>query len=175
MGFADFFQELFKNAKDPFALNPEQLGELSDEELLEALWDRVLAEEEEMEMEEFLTSCGKAKRVFYVIYYFDMEVQNGGLCQYFVNSSRETAPYVSDCLKTIGAEEFDRLLGRFVEANRIDLRDLHSFAVRSVKEFEAQTKRYPFDDFDDAYYALYEKKPLDKQLVQYVRLHLEEF
>ena len=32
------------------------------------------------------------RRVAYTVDAFDREVQNGGLCQYFVNSSRETAP-----------------------------------------------------------------------------------
>ena len=34
---------------------------------------------------------------------------------------------------------------------------------------------YPFDEFDDAYYALYETAPLDDPLAAYIRNHADSF
>ena len=104
-----------------------------------------------------------------------MEVQNGGLCQFFVNSSRDVAPYVVESLNEIGAINYKILLSNFVEEHNINLSDLDSFMIEEVEEFEAQTKRYPFDDFDDKYYELYEKEPLEDLLISYAKKHLEDF
>ena len=58
-----------------------------------------------------------------------MELQNGGLCQFFVNSSRSLAPYVDECLKMVGAEEHRKLFAEFVANNQIDLNNLDSFRI----------------------------------------------
>ena len=104
-----------------------------------------------------------------------MEVQNGGLCQFFVNSSRDVAPYIIECLKIIGADSYKNLLSEFVEKHNINLNDLDSFMIEDVAEYEAQTERYPFDDFDDKYYELYENEPLEELLIVYVKDYLEDF
>ena len=106
---------------------------------------------------------------------FDAEMMNGGLCQFFVNSSRDVAPYVVESLNKIGAINYKILLSNFVEEHNINLSDLDSFIIEEVEEFEAQTERYPFDDFDDKYYELYEKEPLEDLLISYAKKHLEDF
>ena len=106
---------------------------------------------------------------------FDAEMMNGGLCQFFVNSSRDVAPYVVESLNAIGAINYKILLNDFVEEHNINLSDLDSFMIEDVEEFEAQTERYPFDDFDDNYYELYEKEPLEDLLISYAKKHLEDF
>ena len=59
----------------------EDLAALSDEELSEALTVRMLDEEGNMSADECLEVFQGAKRIFYIVNYFDMEIQNGGLCQ----------------------------------------------------------------------------------------------
>lgn len=104
-----------------------------------------------------------------------MEIQNGGLCQFFVNSSREVAPYILECLEVIGATAYAELLSDFVIKNDISLNDLGSFITEDIDEYEEQTERYPFDEFDDAYYELYEKEPLERFLLEYVKKNLKDF
>lgn len=152
-----------------------ELAALIDDELYEAISTRILAEERHMEVEECLEKFKGAKRIFYIANYFDMEVGNGGLCQYFVNSSRLTAPWILDALHAVGAENQRTLLADFIGKNKIDLTDLNSFMITDAEEFEAQNARYPFDDFDDAYYNIDEKYPLCSLLDQYARKHLDEF
>lgn len=122
-----------------------------DDELYEAISIRMLAEEK------------------------NMEVGNGRLCQYFVNSSRLTAPWILEALQTIGVENQRKLLTDFLEKNKIDLSDLSSFVITDIKEFEEQNKRYPFDDFEEEYYNIEEEYSLCSLLDRYAHEHLDEF
>lgn len=156
-------------------MTKEELGSLPDEELMDALSTILLNREGEMDVEECLQEFCGAVKISYIVNYFDMEVQNGGLCQYFVNSSRMTAPYILECMDVIGAVCYKDLLEKFISENDISLDDLDSFITEDIKDYQKQVKRYPFDDFDDAYYELYEDDPLEQYLLEYVRKHLEEF
>ena len=60
----------------------------------------------------------------------------------------------------------------FVSDNGIDVSDLSSFMIDDSAEFEAQTKRYPFDDFDNAFYKL---EPIQDRLIPYIKDHISEF
>ena len=60
------------------------------------------------------------EKVFFVLYIFNLEIQNGGLCQFFVNSSRAYATLISQYLEIIGALEHKMLYDDFVKEN-IDL------------------------------------------------------
>ncbi|MEI3339381.1 MAG: DUF4375 domain-containing protein [Eubacterium sp.] len=128
-----------------------------------------------MDVEEVLAKFTGAKRVSYVVQYYFMEVNNGGLCQYFVNSSRLTAPYILEGLKTIGADPYYEQLKQFIDENQIDLNDLDSFIIEDVDEFETQLGRYPFDEFDDQFYTLEEEYGVEEYLSRYVREHIQEF
>ena len=52
---------------------------------------------------------------------------------------------------------------------------MSSFAIRDLSEFQAQNERYPFDEFDETFYALYAGTPLGEILMAYVRSHIEDF
>ena len=108
----------------------------------------------------------------YALTQFEAEVNNGGLCQFFVNSSRVVAPYVSDYMALIGASEHKALFDGFISQHRIDLNDLSSFIIHRHRDYEAQTKRYPFDEYDDAFYAL---PSLEEPLTAYIKANLSHF
>ena len=101
-----------------------------------------------------------------------MEIQNGGLCQFFVNSSRSLAPYVNACLKTVRAEAHNQLFAEFVANNQLDLHNLDSFKITDIEEYASQTERYDFDAFDNAYYEL---TPLQDYIVAYIKANITEF
>lgn len=75
----------------------------------------------------------------------------------------------------MGAESFRKLFHNFVTENDIDVTQLDSFVIHSAEEFVAQNERYPFDEFDEAYYELYEREPLDALCTAYIRRHLGDF
>lgn len=113
-----------------------------------------------------------SQKLFYSVGYYEMEINNGGLCQFFVNSSRVVAPFLSEYLKNVGANEHKKLYDDFVSSNGIDLSDLSSFYSPTVEDFVAQTKRYPFDDFDDAYMEL---EPLETYLTKFAKDNISDF
>lgn len=90
-------------------------------------------------------------------------------------SLEELEAFVSECLYAIGAISQQKLFDEFNSSNQIDLCDLTSFILLDINDFEKQNERYPFDTFDDAYYELYEKEPLDDLLVKYARNHMDDF
>ncbi len=110
------------------------------------------------------------QKLAYSLMTFEAEVNNGGLCQFFVNSSRECAPYISKALDVVGAAELKVLFDDFVDENGIDTKDLSSFKIEDIDEYEAQTKRFDFDSFDDRFY---EDTQLHKQIIDYARKHIE--
>jgi hypothetical protein len=101
-----------------------------------------------------------------------MEVQNGGLCQFFVNSSGELAPYIEDAMAEIGAEEHRALFAKFVTENEIDLNNMDSFRVTSVRQYRDQLERYDYGIFDDAYYDL---PSIYDYLTKWLRENIDRF
>ncbi len=154
-------------------LHGDQLSSLSDGDLFEAVYYQNLdiaenAEGEDRELEQF----SDPRRTVYILSVFDMEIQNGGLCQFFVNSSGAVAPYVSEALAAVGAAEHRALFEKFLTSNSIDVSDLASFRVSSTKGYIKQTKRFDYDAFDDRYYEL---PALQDYVVKYIRDNIREF
>ncbi len=111
----------------------------------------------------------KEQKQLYCLLTFEAEVNNGGLCQFFVNESRACAPYLSDALEAVGATRIRTLYNRFLAENSIDAEDLSSFRITRVEDFEAQAKRYDFDRFDDLFY---QDADLHKAIIAYARNHV---
>lgn len=150
-----------------------ELVNLSDNKLYKTVISRIDHQIENHEsLEEGFASLNFSQKVIYSIDYYEMEIGCGGLCQFFVNSSRMVAPFMSEYLAAIGAEEHKILYGKFIEENNIDLSDLSSFDIDSNEDYIALTQRYPFDEFDDTFYELESLKPL---LIQYIRNNLNDF
>lgn len=119
-----------------------------------------------------LSQTDPVRRTLFILSIYDMEIQCGGLCQFFVNSSRTLAPHILACLETVGATEHMQLFSGFVTDNAIDLFNLDSFRVPDVLEYAAQTKRYDFEKFNDRYTQL---TPLQTYMVRYIRANPESF
>lgn len=168
-----FLSDAMSNYDEMKQLHGEDLLTLSDDDLFEAIYFQNIdiaeqAEDEDKELEQFVGP----RKIVYILGLFDMEIQNGGLCQFFVNSSRIVAPYVSEALNCVGAEEHLNLFEEFISANNIDVSTLDSFKVSSTRGFIKQTKRYDFDAFDDKYYEL---PALQEKVVTYIKDNITEF
>ena len=154
-------------------LHGEELLKLSDDQLFEAVYfynlDLVESYPDEAAA---LSKMSPERRTVFILSIFDVELQNGGLCQFFVNSSRSLAPYVDECLKMVGAEEHRKLFAEFVTNNQIDLNKLDSFRISDIEEYAAQTKRYDFDAFENPYFEL---TPLQDFIVAYIKANISEF
>lgn len=122
--------------------------------------------------EDGVNSLNPYQKAFYSINWLDAEVNNGGLCQFFINSSRMVAPLVSEYMAIIGADEHKQLYDEFVEKYKINLDELSSFDSDDWEEVEKQYERYPFDEYDDAFYDM---DPLETYLTKYARENLLHF
>ncbi len=149
-------------------MSAEELAALSDSKLCEVLWFRIDYKVET----EGLEVLNDYEKVLYTVEYFDMEYLNGGLCQFFVNSSRMVAPFVSESLKVIGAEKHADMYDDFISKNGIDPGDLSAFDTDSIDKYIELSKKYPFDEFDDAFIKLGLLRPY---LEEFVRENINEF
>ena len=136
-------------------------------ENIEGLSDYDLVEEAYFGLGDDFKALNDAQKVVYTVAEFDMEVQCGGLCQFLYNDCGEAA-YVSKSLDEIGAVEYQRLYDDFIADNDIDISSLDE------TEYEDMYDMYPFDEFDDTYYRLYSRQPLETMLASYIREHIDE-
>ena len=154
--------KMMKKADKLKALSNEELLALSDEELYNAL--EIICYFAVYDIND--ADLTNEQRVCSTLLNLDSEVNNGGLCQFFVNSSRALAPFVSESLSVIKADKTKELFDSFISENKIDLKDLNSFIIKDLSEFAEQNNRYPFDDFDNKYYEIGEVNDL---MIRYAR------
>lgn len=130
---------------------------------------------------------GKHQLTIAVLEDYDIEVNNGGLCQYFVNSSRAGAPMLSECLKEINATKHQKLFDDFIKKNKIDLNNLDNFIIELEEEglgkissvsddnkYYEKYRSYPFDDFDSKFYDLYREENLKDLIKEYAKKSFSE-
>jgi len=149
MGLFDFFK-MFEPSKIESKYN----------ELMEKAYNSLIQDDD-------ISQLSDEEKVFYVVYYFNAEWQNGGLCQFFVNSSRVYAPIIGEYLGIIGALEHKQMYEEFIKNNNIDVNDLSFFENRTIS-YQEKVNSYPFDKFDDEFYEL-------PELDEYLEKYLEEY
>ncbi len=140
-------------------------NELTYDEVIEKIQDKAYDENLKDDNIERLSSV---ERVVFVLNEFDAEIKNGGLCQFFVNSSGRYAPLISDYLDEVEAIDHKLLFDEFIYTYKIDLNDLEEFKIEDLSEFKELNQLYPFDAFDDEYYDLQE---LEDLLYKYIQKH----
>ena len=136
MGLLDFLNNLFSNDM---------------EKKYDALMDKAYNPEIK---DDDISQLDENEKIFYVLYYFNAEWQNGGLCQFFVNSSKRYAPLISEYLEIVGALEHKKMYDNFIKDNNINVYDLSFFTHDESTEYQDLCNAYPFDEFDDAFYDL---------------------
>ena len=166
-------QEEKERTERYLVLSHVELSALPDDELLDAAILRTEGTvEKHDEWADGVNALNHSQKVLYSLVWLGMEVNNGGLCQFFVNSSRMVAPCVSEYMELVGAYEHKKLYDGFVQKYGIDLCDLSFFDVEKAEEYEKKANSYPFDEYDDAFDGL---EPLGTYLKKFVREHLEDF
>jgi len=152
----------------------EDLVKLDDHDLYEAIGDRLLSKiDVDKNYEISFSSLGEYEQTFWVVYEFDAEVLNGGLCQYFGNTRGRYCGRIVDDLKKIGADDYASLYSDFVKENKINGDE---FANDLNEDWETSYNKYSYESFDDAFSKLYmEEKALDSYLAEYVRANSEYF
>ena len=114
-------------------------------------------------------------QALYIAAILDMEVQNGGLCQFFINGGSVYAARAAQSLQEVGLAPMKTLYESFVSENQIDPAEFDTFHSDKVDAFLTLYDRYPFDDFDDAYMKLWEELDFNNLMPQYANDHPEAF
>ena len=100
----------------------------------------------------------------------ELEVMNGGLCQFFANCP-DCAASVPEALEAIGAAEHKTLYDRFLADTGIDPLD-PVFQTEDMDAFSRLYELWPWEDFDDAYLSL---TPIPELLEAYVQSNPDAF
>lgn len=149
-------------------LTTEELTKLDDMKLYKAISIRIDNKNSIFYSEE--------EKVVYQTMKYDNEVNNGGLCQFFTNSSAKVAPYISNNLKILKAKEYKKLFDNFIKDNKIDVNDFSSFKILSTdniqEKYEENPNKYTFDEFDKEFYKL---TPLQTTITEYIKQNIEKF
>lgn len=105
---------------------------------------------------------------------YDSEINNGGLCQFFSNSSKEFAPNISNSLEEINAIKHKDLFDKFIKDNKINLKELDSYESDNVEDFIDKYDDIPFEDFDRKYYELEKEESITNLLIEYTKSNYNE-
>ncbi len=98
--FKNSMAEYEKKQVQSLSMSAEELTALSDDDLLFAVIAKTEKKVDDFDdLEKGFDSLNQSQKVFYSLNWLESEVNNGGLCQFFVNSSRMVAPLVSGRLK----------------------------------------------------------------------------
>ena len=155
------------------ALSDEELLSLSDEELVANVWVRIKRFAAGFDTERrALDNMDEAQKTFYIVQCFALRIEAEGLCAYFANAGRDMALFLSDALERVGAMEQKNLFEDFLHDHKIATASLSDFAVESSKEFKRMERKYPFDEFNSAFYAL---PPMTECLAAYLRENITSF
>lgn len=148
-------------------MSREKLLSLDDEAFFEAMMLRCMDQPDGIR--DF--SATEEQKTYYTLMSLLLEVENGGLCQFFVNTSGECAPFVSEALAQVGASEIKKRYDDFIADNQIDVNDLSFFQTEGRRNYEALTDMFDFDSFDDAFY---EDENLYQIIIDYTRENLDK-
>ena len=110
------------------------------------------------------------QKVTYTAACLELEIMNGGLCQFFANHP-DCAAHVPAALEALGAAEHLALYQKFLADTGIAPLD-PMFQTEDMEQFSALYDLYPWDDFDSAYCAL---TPMAQLLEDYIAAHPEAF
>lgn len=145
-------------------LTTEELKSLPDEQLYEIIQTRMESKvhsfgDDFENMLKGLKSLNEEQRTIYCIDYYMYEIEEGGLQQFFINSGRAMAPFISDALLAIGATEHKELYDKCIAKHHIDVNNPPEITNENIfKEFHSQ---------------FFELESLSNKLILYIKSNIE--
>ena len=117
-----------------------------------------------------VSSMSPERQAAYTAACLELEVMNGGLCQFFANCP-DCVPYVPEALEASGAVEHKALYEQILSDTGIDPLD-PVFQTEDMDAFSRLYELWPWEDFDDAYLSL---TPIPELLEAYVQSNPDAF
>ena len=161
--------------------NHNELLALQDYELIMEAREAVIDEIRNSKSEEDLEKISEIRFYLITASMFDLEMQNGGLCQFLANQGKFHGAMLENALLAFGAAEHSRIFTEFCAKNAIDLSKLEELLPETTDPYQVMENyrnlmgKYPFTDFDEAYFALDGEYPLERMLGAYIRKHMTLF
>ncbi len=109
-------------------------------------------------------------RNIYTLIWFDREIQNGGLGEYFFNVSNVTMRYLEKALEDVRALELLENYKSFMRDNNV-VEAINNITKRNVEEYTKFMSRFDFSNFND----LYEEINLRTFMANYIRNNIIDF
>lgn len=105
-------------------------------------------------------------RALFIVMILDMEIQNGGLAQFFWNNGSAYASLVPDALDETGLQDVKKLYEDFVRENGITMAEIDALREEDPTMTDIYSK-HPFDDFDYAYMRIWAETDINGRLLDY--------
>ena len=119
------------------------------------------------------TAQSRAMQALHVVLVFDMEIQNGGVAQFFWNQGSSYAALVAEMLRETGLEDIAALYGDFLYDNYIQLEEIDSYRDQFPHMDENYYECHPFESFDKAYMKIWEETNFNDRILRYACQHPE--
>ena len=155
-------------------LNQEVLAALDEDGLYTALSSWFFHQEKRKTDEAFWKEMNENARIVYTAQRFEIEVNNGGIQQYFENNSGKTAPFLSTALNVLHAEQYLKLWKVFLEQTGMDSVTLSNIASGKAQDRLDAMSEEVLEEFDESFNKLESEETLEKRIIEYARGHIEE-
>jgi hypothetical protein len=169
-------QVVFKPKEEYKSLSYEKLKSYSGDELDNAVAEHVLWRigEDSSRTKEIVSSLPSGVQVIYTTFELECEVMNGGLNQYFWNSSGAFAEETVKHLKLLGAENHAHLLENAIAIRQREKPKMEKYKKEgTIDAFSRSYEDTELNDLDTEFYKLTDD--LRVLRVKYVREHPEAF
>jgi Domain of unknown function (DUF4375) len=137
--------------------------------LVEPLWERVDIYGSWEQYLATLKPFSPAQRHLFAIQWYRCEVDNGGHCQFFSNSTGIVWEHAVEGFAAIGLPEGAAILQAASDRVGGASRD------RIKREAQLDSVGEDFDDLDERFYAMDETGAIDEKMLRFARAHAAEF
>ena len=161
-------------AEDAAALSLEALVETYCLDAFEALYFDVLLQTEAPDSPGFAVQP-KAAQALHIFMNLDMEIQCGGIAQFFYNNESTYAARVPEALRELGLDDVAQLYEGFLGEYGITMAEIDSYRARFplAEQFGKLYGLHPFSEFDDAYMEIWYQTNLNRRVLDYAQAHPE--
>lgn len=112
------------------------------------LFDRVMAYES---VADGFASLSHEEQVFYAVWEYHAEIENGGLCQYLYNTHGAYVTQICGYLSEVGANEHRETFEQFLTDNNVDAEELMQICRDPNMTYEGLYQRFSYDAVDDKF------------------------
>lgn len=165
-------QTIYKN------LTTAIIDSIPDDHLLEVIFDNLsdkIPRDYRKEYEYITTQFNSSQQAIYISWWFDAEVNNGGLNQYYANPSGQYAKMLPQLLQKMNAIKLVELTERANSIYKSNHKQITEDQDGTIAGFSKSYENNPLNDLDAEYYDLYEEEYLYKKQIEFIRANKDDF